>query len=86
MGVRAADTLPDHLAGSGHLPDRPSWDCGACSQPWPCDPARVRLAEAYGCDRVGLAMYLGALLVEAYIDQPDASAEEMYGRFVAWTR
>ncbi|WP_253289662.1 hypothetical protein [Verrucosispora sioxanthis] len=71
-----------------HLPRRPQWTCGTCDgEPvWPCAPARVRLGEAYGRDRVGLSMYVGALLTAALDDLPAADAGELTTRFTAWTR
>ncbi|WP_235944666.1 hypothetical protein [Verrucosispora sioxanthis] len=84
---RAVDALPGRL-GDQHLPRRPQWTCGTCDgEPvWPCAPARVRLGEAYGRDRVGLSMYVGALLTAALDDLPAADAGELTTRFTAWTR
>jgi hypothetical protein len=28
-----------------HCPDRPSWGCRACGEPWPCERARKNLAD-----------------------------------------
>lgn len=86
--VRAVDALDRRLDGE-HLPRRPEWDCRTCDQrgtPWPCEPARAGLAEAYGQNRVGLAMYVGSLLFVAAAELPAPSAAELYQRFVAWTR
>ncbi|MFU8851375.1 hypothetical protein ACNAW0_10385 [Micromonospora sp. SL1-18] len=84
--ARAVDALDGRLGGGGHQPERPRWDCLSCRQPWPCPPARVQLGEAYGPDRIGLAMYLGALLFVAVGEIPAASPGELFERFVAWTR
>ncbi|KAB1934651.1 flavin reductase [Micromonospora sp. ALFpr18c] len=72
--------------GGEHLPRRPQWDCLACGREWPCDPARVRLAEAYGDSRINLAMYVGSLLFVATAELSDADPAELHERFIAWTR
>ncbi len=30
-----------------HLPRRPSWECRACGEPWPCQPACTILDAQY---------------------------------------
>ncbi|MDG4792433.1 hypothetical protein [Micromonospora sp. WMMD1082] len=84
---RAVDALPARLDDQ-HTPLRPAWTCGTCDgdAPWPCPPARVRLAERYGRDRVSLSMYVGALLTAALDDRPQDDPGELTTRFVAWTR
>ncbi|MEV4212908.1 flavin reductase [Micromonospora sp. NPDC049662] len=82
---RSVAALDGRMAGE-HLPRRPQWDCLACEQDWPCDPARVRLAEAYGDNRINLAMYVGSLLFVATAELPDADPADLHERFVAWTR
>lgn len=84
--ARAAAVLEERVDGDAHQPARPGWDCAACRQPWPCSPARVRLGEAYGGDRIGLAMYVGALLFAATAEIPTADPGDLYDRFVCWTR
>jgi hypothetical protein len=68
---------------AGHMPDRPSWDCSTCGQPWPCDPAREELAAEL--DRTALAIYVCAFLTEATADMPHALPAELYSRFLAPT-
>lgn len=84
--AHAVDVLGRRV-DQGHLPQRPSWQCTGCDQPWPCSPARVQLGEAYGLDRIGLAMYVATLLEQAAaeVDQ-HVTPRELYERFVAWTR
>ncbi|MET8150669.1 hypothetical protein ACIBSW_11315 [Actinoplanes sp. NPDC049668] len=67
-----------------HLAHRPTWDCASCGMPWPCDPARERLAAELGL--VQLAMYMWANLEEAAGDLPDLPTTEAFDRFLAWTR
>ncbi|MFG1916256.1 flavin reductase [Micromonospora sp. NPDC048898] len=85
LAQRSARALADRLEGE-HLPSRPTWDCRTCETPWPCDPARVRLAETYGENRVSLSMYLASLLDAALVEMPDTPAAELHERFVSWTR
>jgi hypothetical protein len=66
-----------------HTADRPSWDCRACGKPWPCDPARERLAEEM--DRISLAMYMWTNLEEAVADLPPGPPSELFERFIRWT-
>ncbi|MEK8107396.1 flavin reductase [Micromonospora sp. M12] len=69
-----------------HMPRRPQWDCQTCEQDWPCDPARVRLAEQYGANRINLSIYLGGLLFVATAELADANPGDLYERFIAWTK
>ncbi|RQX12230.1 hypothetical protein DDE19_29130 [Micromonospora ureilytica] len=87
QGQRAAAVLPSRLADQ-HIPRRPEWTCRTCEQdtPWPCAPARVRLSEAYGRDRIGLSMYLGSLHAVVVAELPAVAAGELFERFVGWAR
>ncbi|MBQ0994854.1 flavin reductase [Micromonospora sp. H61] len=84
-GQRAVDALDRRLDGQ-HTPRLPQWACGTCSQDWPCAPAQVRLAETYGRDRIGLAMYMGAVYAAAVNDLPVTMSGETWARFVSWVR
>ncbi|WP_130508527.1 hypothetical protein [Krasilnikovia cinnamomea] len=68
-----------------HQPMRPSWDCAACGQPWPCDPAREYLAaDTEGGTRLAMLMWT---YLEAYCaDHRDGPLDEAFARFIAWTR
>lgn len=59
--------------------------CEPCETPWPCDPARVELAEMYAADWAGLAERLGVELVRAARDV-GGDPGELWERFLAWTR
>lgn len=72
------------MVSTEHIAGRPSWDCLACSKPWPCDPARESLTT--DLDRVQLAMFAWASLEEAAGDLPGIPADEAFDRFLAWTR
>ncbi|KAB1946081.1 flavin reductase [Micromonospora sp. ALFpr18c] len=84
-GRKAVDALDRRLDGQ-HTPRRPQWDCAGCGADWPCAPAQVRLGEAYGRDRIGLAMYCGALYAAAVNDLPVTTNGETWARFVSWVR
>ncbi|GLY06032.1 MULTISPECIES: hypothetical protein [Actinoplanes] len=66
-----------------HVPARPSWDCTSCGRPWPCDPARERLAVGLG--RIELAVLMWDHLEEAARDMPHTPASELFDRFLRWT-
>ncbi|HEX8631241.1 MAG TPA: hypothetical protein VF755_24035 [Catenuloplanes sp.] len=68
----------------GHVPARPSWECSACGRPWPCAPARAELSEAF--DPVELGVLAGERLAEAAGDLPALSPEQLFERFLGWTR
>lgn len=70
-----------------HMPERPSWKCAACGQPWPCRDAKAHFSKQYANDRVGLSFYMG--MVWQFADQEigaTLSPEDLYDRFVTWTR
>jgi hypothetical protein len=73
-----------NLPGAEHQPAQPSWDCKACDEPWPCDPARERLTLLYS--RTNLAIVMVDRLLEAARDVPTMQPAEAFDRFLAWTR
>lgn len=74
-------------SGQGHSGERPTWDCDACTQPWPCANAKVHLLrEFHGYPSV-LAVYMSAQMCEAAIDLTAHGAEppaDLYERFLSW--
>lgn len=86
--VGAAESLEGRVGDGGHLPSRPDWSCLGCKEetPWPCDTARMQLAEAYRPDRISLLMYLGELRFLATYELPTVSPAELFERFAAWAR
>jgi hypothetical protein len=66
-----------------HTPIRPAWDCLACEQPWPCDPAREALIEEM--ERAPLAIYMWEQLDGAVMELPPTPATELFERFIKWT-
>lgn len=68
-----------------HLPDRPSWACLACDNPWPCVTAQLRLAEEYTSAPLALTMYLTSQHVLAVGDIGETrTAADLYRRFLGW--
>jgi hypothetical protein len=70
-----------------HLPQRPSWLCGSCGQPWPCPSSRQLLLREYTGNSLALSVYLGAQLLAAIEDfrthHPRQPAN-LYDRFMSW--
>jgi hypothetical protein len=80
-----AQPIMKAIAAEGeHVAERPSWDCRACGNPWPCDPAREALVTEM--DRVTLAIYMWSNLEEAAMDMPRGPVSELFERFIRWTR
>jgi hypothetical protein len=63
--------------------ERPSWQCRACDEPWPCPPARASLARE--ADRVMLTMYMWGHLDRAMTELPPGPPAELFDRFLRWT-
>jgi hypothetical protein len=66
-----------------HVEERPSWDCGACGKPWPCDPAREELAAALSPVTLRTDMWMR--LEVAVQDLPPGPPSELFDRFLRWT-
>lgn len=69
-----------------HLPERPSWDCDTCGDPWPCTPAKDRLRAEYEGASVALIAYMSNHHLAAAEELPDATDDELYPRFLGWAR
>lgn len=70
-----------------HVAARPSWDCRACGQPWPCANAKIHLAEEYALFPTNLIVYLSTAFDEAGGDLADADGHfpvDLYERFLGW--
>ena len=82
MTVRAENELERN-----HAAQRPSWDCEACLQPWPCANAKeLLLNEFIGYPSV-LTIYMSAQLCEAVLDLTAHGAEaplDLFDRFMSW--
>jgi hypothetical protein len=74
---------------ASHLGDRPSWDCHACAQPWPCAPAKDELLHEFQRHPSSLAIYMSSYMCEAMNDltaHGEAPPPDLYERFLAWVR
>jgi len=70
---------------SAHLPDRPSWSCRTCDNPWPCVTARLQLRAEYDGHSVPLMMYLTSHMIGAAGDLADKlTAGDLVRRFLGW--
>jgi hypothetical protein len=73
----------DEDYGPAHQPERPSWNCLACGNPWPCQPAWEYLRDVF--PSAALAIYLTTMLGLAAADMPDARPAILYVRFIEQT-
>jgi hypothetical protein len=76
------------MADAEHLPDRPSWNCKACGEPWPCPPAQKALSEEFAVFPTVLGLYLAGQYVDAqrdFIERGERSFD-LYTRIVSWAR
>ncbi len=69
-----------------HRPERPSWRCARCGEPWPCEPGQAELLATHSGDRVGLAMLLGGQFVQATMDLPGVAVGVLLDQFIGWWR
>ncbi|MDT4992536.1 MAG: hypothetical protein QOH97_2428 [Actinoplanes sp.] len=82
MTVTAEDQF-----GAGHTSERPSWDCAACGQPWPCANAKGSLLQEFRGYPSVLAVYMSAQMCEAMLDLTAHGADppaDLYERFLSW--
>jgi hypothetical protein len=72
-----------------HLSTRPSWDCLACGQPWPCANAKANLQAEFENFPSVLAIYMSSQMHEALVDligHGPIPPADLYDRFLAWIR
>jgi hypothetical protein len=67
-----------------HAPQRPSWDCIACDEPWPCRPAKIQMLNEARNSMTSLRIAAWANFELAAYDMPTGPAIELYQRFVGW--
>jgi hypothetical protein len=65
---------------------RPSWQCLACGEDWPCPPRRSELRAGSPRGRVSLALFMAQYFQEALDDHPHTPAGDVYARFLGWVR
>ncbi|GAB1642977.1 hypothetical protein [Krasilnikovia sp. MM14-A1259] len=66
-----------------HIEERPTWDCRVCGDPWPCNPARERLAAELSPTALRINMW--TRMEVAIGDLPPEPAGELFDRFLRWT-
>ena len=72
-----------------HIGLRPTWDCRACAQPWPCANAKSDLADEFQEFPSVLMIYMSAQMCEALADLTAHGAPappDLYDRFINWAR
>jgi hypothetical protein len=73
--------------GSEHLPVRPSWDCAACGNPWPCAIAKEAMLTEFREHPSVLTIYMSARLNDAFEDLTADGRQappDLYDRFLCW--
>jgi hypothetical protein len=74
-------------AAVGHLASRPSWNCFACEQPWPCANAKIYLVGEYTGNTTALQVYLAGCFHDALCDltsHGERVPADLYERFLVW--
>jgi hypothetical protein len=72
-----------------HRGARPTWDCLACAQPWPCAGAKEELIAEFRRHPSSLTIYMSSHMGEALDDltaHGEAPPPDLYERFIAWIR
>lgn len=69
-----------------HAPRRPAWMCIWCREPYPCPDGRVQLLAAQGGYTPELAVRAVELMELAIADLGEVPVDELYRRFLAWTK
>jgi hypothetical protein len=72
-----------------HLGSRPTWDCLACAQPWPCVQAKDELLREFRRHPSSLTIYMSAYMCEALNDltaHGELPPPDLYERFLSWVR
>ncbi|WP_243715765.1 hypothetical protein [Micromonospora sp. KC207] len=83
---------PQRRPEAAHTALRPLWLCRACAAPWPCAFARLTLRQEYAHDKIGLHVYLCAVLHEATADlyrlhpHDGPDPRSLFDRFLGWVR
>lgn len=70
-----------------HFYIRPHWNCGACRDPWPCDPAKEFLLTEYVGRRAELTVFLGICVIDMVLDfagDGSVTRENVGVRFLGW--
>jgi hypothetical protein len=83
-GRRLARRLLNGVPEIEHGPERPSWLCRSCGDPWPCPPTKDDLIAT--TDRLGILILVNLYLPDLLDDQPQLGAGGAYDRLIWWAR
>ena len=70
-----------------HIGDRPTWNCRACGDPWPCTGARGDLRIEFRRFPSVFKIYMMGQMADAAADlEPDNAGPyaALYDRFLSW--
>lgn len=69
-----------------HTPIRPTWRCGWCAKPWPCDTRKQQLLVDYQNAYTSLTLMMTDEMVRAMVDEDIAkmTSGAVRRRFVGW--
>ena len=68
-----------------HLPDRPTWLCRVCGDPYPCETRRTQLLAEFSGASMQLSIFMALDLADATADLTYTPAAELRRRFL-WFR
>jgi hypothetical protein len=85
-GTESSESVRFDVVVVGHLPVRPTWDCGYCGDEWPCKEVRESLTDPLRLDTVSVAVYMAGKLGEAARDLAHLDPDGLFARFIAWTQ
>jgi hypothetical protein len=69
---------------SDHNPQRPSWSCTGCGDPWPCISRKRQLVAEYQHDPTALRVYMAVQFADAAQDLGMTPAGVLWVRVVGW--
>ncbi len=75
------------MTGAEHMAARPSWDCSACDQPWPCANAKTNMLDEYAGNLTALTVYLAGCFQDATHELTShgrSAPVDLYERFLGW--
>lgn len=73
--------MAERILMMSHTPERPSWSCGACGDPWPCLVARVTLRTHMTDETLRVVM---AAFVHSAVAGDLPLNGTTYDRFYGW--
>jgi hypothetical protein len=74
---------------SEHIATRPTWDCRACDEPWPCPTAKAELLDEFTNYPSVLTIFMAAQMHVAqddFVATSGAPPADLFERFMMWIR